>query len=231
MPTKDGFDPRLPVPLFLANEPEQQGIGNEPEQPRLLKASILVAIAAAISVAISSAGNPVTLFADVATSVVDNSAVQPGTDQSTPSVQSAADAKALPPIAKDAFRAAYEIAAASEPAVQIQPENSELSSEALFKEYQAWAAEKDAQAPVAVQEPVLDAPAKTAGNARASLRIVHKHRQVKPVHNARAEMAQNHRKKIRREHIARVEAPPAQDAPAQVQYVQNPFLQLFDWRN
>ena len=238
MPTKDDFDPRLPLPLFLTheNEPEQPSIGKALDGtviwPRLLKATTLVATATAITIAILSTGNPVALFADVTASVVDNSAVQP-TDQSTPSVQSTADAdaKALPPTAKDAFRAAYEIAAASEPAVQIQPENSELSSEALFKEYQAWAAEKDAQAPVAVQEPVLDAPAKTAGNARASLRIVHKHRQVKPIHNARAEMAQNHRKKIRREHIARVAAPPAQDAPAQVQYVQNPFLQLFDWRN
>jgi hypothetical protein len=234
MPTKDGFDPNLPLPLFLANEPEQQGIGNEAGQPRLLKASILVAIAAVISIAISSVGNRVTLFAGVTASVVDNSTVQPGTDQSTPTVQSAADAEALPPTAKDAFRAAYEIAAASEPAGRNQTENSELSSEALFREFQAWAAEKDAQAQVGpVQQPVQDAPAKAAGNARASLRLMQKHRHVRPVHNARAEMrpAQNPRKKIRREQNARVEVPSAQDARAQVQYVQNPLLQIMDWRN
>src|SRR6516165_5550364 len=108
MPTKDDFDPRLPLPLFLTheNEPEQPSIGKALDGtviwPRLLKATTLVATATAITIAILSTGNPVALFADVTASVVDNSAVQP-TDQSTPSVQSTADAdaKALPPTAKD----------------------------------------------------------------------------------------------------------------------------------
>jgi hypothetical protein len=244
MPTKDVFDFDEPLPLFLTDEREQQVFTDEPDQqgigkawdgtvirPGLLKAATLVATATAITIAILSVGNPVALFADVTASVADNSAVQPGTDQSMPTVQSTADAEVLPPTAKDTFRAAYEIAAASEPAVQNQPEDGELSPEALFREFQAWAAEQDAQAQVAVQQPVQDAPPKAGGNARASIRLMHKHRHVRPVHNARAEMrlAQNPRKKVRREQNARVEVRPAQDAPAQVQYVQNPFLQIFDW--
>ena len=236
MPTKDGFDTNLPLPLSLANEPEQQGIGDEPEQQRLLKATILVAIAAAISIAISSVGNPVMPFADVAASVVEKSPL-PGADQSAPTAQLTPVAEVLPPTAKDT-PGRDEIAAAVEPAGQNQTENSELPPEALFREFQAWAAGKDAQAQAApVQQPVRDAPAKAAENARASLRLMHRHRHVAPVHIARAEKrpAQNPRKKFQREQYARLEVRSAQDARAQDLSVQNaqaaPFLQIFGWRN
>jgi len=187
---KDGFSPDnflhcflADEPLLLVNEPERQGIADEADQQLLLKASILVAIAAAISIAISSVGNLGTPFA---ASVAAKSALQPGTDQLAPTVQSTADAEALPPTAKDA-PSSDELAAATEPAGRNQPESSAPSSEALFREFQAWAAEKDAQAQVQpVQQPVQDAAAKTAGNARASLRPAQKQPHVRPVHNARA---------------------------------------------
>ena len=230
MPTKDGFDLDLP-----------------------LKASILVALAAAISIAIVSVGNPVTHFAVVTASVVDKPALQFGADQSTPTVQSTADAQAVPPTAKDA-PSRGEIAAASEPTGQNQIEHSELSSEALFREFLAWTAEKDAQAKVGpVQQPVQDAPAKAAGKTRASLgfvqnprdvrpvynnapakmRRVQNPRDVRPLYNTRAEMrpVQNPRRKVRREQNARVVVPSAQDARARVQYVQNPLLQIYGWGN
>ncbi|MGY8678965.1 hypothetical protein Q2941_14370, partial [Bradyrhizobium sp. UFLA05-153] len=125
MPTKDSFDPDYPLPLFLADEPEQQGIGKAWERAavissRVLKASILVATATAIGIAILSVGNPVTLFADVTASLVDKSALQPGTDRSMSTIQSTADAQALPPTAKDA-PTRDEVAAVSEPAGQSQP--------------------------------------------------------------------------------------------------------------
>jgi hypothetical protein len=263
MPTKDDFYPDHPVPLFLADEPEH--LADEPEQQdigkawdraaissRVLKASILVATATAIGIAILSVGNPVTLFADVTASLIDKSALQPGTDQSTPTIQSTADAQALPPTAKDA-PTRDEIAAAPESAGQSQTENSEPSSEALFRQFQAWAAEKDAQAQVGPVQSVQDAPApvaeyalaqvadnppaQVAENARAPLRPMQKHRHVRPVRSARAEIrpAQNPRKKVRREQNAPVQVPPAQDARAQDQSVQNAqapsFLQTFGWRN
>jgi hypothetical protein len=217
MPTKNVFGLDDPLPLFLTDERDQQVLTDEPDQQgigkawdrtvvwsRLLQATILVATATTITIAILLAGNPVA-FTNVTASVDENSALQPGTDQSTPTVQSTADAKTLPLTAKDA------------------PSRE--------------AAEKDAQAHVGrVQQSVQDTPAKAAGKTRASLRLMHKHRHVKPVHNARAEMrlAQNPRKKVRREQnveIPSAQDAPAQDVPAQDQYVQNPFLKIFDWRN
>ena len=172
MPTKDGFNPDHP--LFLADEPEQQGIGKAWDRvavisSRVLKASILVATATAIGIAILSVGNPVTLFADVTASLVDKSALQPGTDQSTPTIQSTADAQALPPTAKNA-PTRDEIAAASEPAGQSQTENSEPASEGLFRQFQAWAAEKDAQ--VGPVQSVQDAPAQVLPNAPPQVALI-----------------------------------------------------------
>jgi hypothetical protein len=263
MPTKDGFSPGHPVPVFLADELEEQGIGKAWDTAAIsslvLKASIWVATATAIGIAILSVGNPATLFADVTASfedvtasLIDKSAPKLGTDQSTPTVQSTAGAQALPPIAQDP-PTSTEIVAASEPAGQIQTENSEPVSEALFKQFQAWADEKDAQAQA---EPVQDAPTQVGQNSlaqveekpRASSRPVQKHRNIRAVHNARAEIraVHNARKKIRRERNARVQAPPVQDARAQqqgqpVQNAQAPlqapslqapsFLQTFGWRN
>jgi hypothetical protein len=246
----------------------------------------LVATATTITIAILLAGNPVA-FTNVTASVDENSALQPGTDQSTPTVQSTADAKTLPPTAKDApsrdeiaaaFKSALqpgthqstptvqstadaktlpptakdapsrdETAAAFKSALQPGTDQSTLAVQSTADAKtlpltakdapSREAAEKDAQAHVGrVQQSVQDTPAKAAGKTRASLRLMHKHRHVKPVHNARAEMrlAQNPRKKVRREQnveIPSAQDAPAQDVPAQDQYVQNPFLKIFDWRN
>ncbi|WP_284274567.1 hypothetical protein [Bradyrhizobium iriomotense] len=216
MPTKDSFDPDYPLPLFLsADEPEQQGIWKALDRTvissRILKTSILAVTATAIGVAILSVGNPVTLFADVTASLIDRSTLQPGTDQPTPTIQSTADAEALPPTAKDA-PTRDEIAAASEPAGQRQTENSEPSSEALFKQYQAWAAEEDTRAQVKPVQPVQDAPAQVVENAPTPVRPVQKHRRVRPVQNSRAEI--RHVQKPR-------QVRPVQDARAQDQSVQN----------
>ncbi|MGV7214783.1 hypothetical protein, partial [Bradyrhizobium sp. UFLA05-112] len=141
MPTKDSFDPDYSLPLFLADEPEQQGIGKAWDRAavissRVLKACILVATATAIGVAILSVENPVTLFADVTASIaeataslVDKSALQPGTDRSISTIQSTADAEALPPTAKDA-PSRDEIAAVPEPAGQSQPSTPTIQSTA-----------------------------------------------------------------------------------------------------
>jgi len=234
-PTKDGYDQDDRLPLVLVDEVEQQGIGKAWDgaviSSRVRKASILGATATAIFVAILWVGNPATLFADLTASLVDKSALQPGTDQSTPTNQSTANAQALPTTAKDA-PTRDEMAAATEPADQNQTENSEPPSEALL------APDKDAQARVGPEQPVQDAPGQVAQNApasvtantRASLRPMQKDRHVRPVHHARAEVrpVQNPRK--RHEQTARAEIPPAQDARAQDQPMQK-FLQIFGWRN
>jgi hypothetical protein len=158
MATKDGFYPGDPLPLFLSTDEPEQNIGND--RPvillRVLKASILVAVAIAIGVA-ASVGNPVTLSADVTASLFDKAASPPGTGQPAPTIQSAvtqstAGAEALPPTVKHAN--------------QTRTENSGSSSEALFREFQAWSAEQDARA--------LAAP--IVKNAPASVRSVQKQR-------------------------------------------------------
>ena len=242
MATNDGFPPDDHFPLFLsehAGEPEQPGIGIAWDKAvissRILKTSILVVTATAIGIAILSVGNPVALLANVTASLVDKSALQPGTDQPTP------------PTASDA-PTRDEIAAAFEPSDQSQTEISQPPTEALLKQFQAWAAEEDTRAQVGPVQPVQDAPIQVVQDAAAQIRPMQKHRQVRPVQNARAEIRpeRNPRAKVRRKHNprakvrgeeqnAQVQVPPLPDARAQDQPVQNAqapwLLQSFGWRN
>lgn len=191
MATEDGFDPGNPLPLFLPADESDRSIGNDEAVISLrgLMASLLVAAAIATGIALLS--TRVTLFADVTASPVDKSAPQPATDQSAPIIQSAViqsatDAEALPPSAKDA--PTREISA-SEPASQTKTENGEASSgekshEALFREYQAWAAEQDARA---LANPVQDPPAPVV-DSQAPVQPQQKQRRARSVHNTRAEI-------------------------------------------
>src|SRR5262249_37738623 len=107
-----------------------------------------------------------------------------------------------------------EIAVASESDSQSQMEKSESSSEALFKQFQAWAVDRNAQEQVGLVQSIQNASARVAENSRS-------HRHARPIHSARAETrpVQNPRKKMRREQNARM--PSAQYARAQEQPVQN----------
>ena len=111
MPAKDGLTHDHPLPLFLAEhaeEPEQWDIGKVLAwdraviSSRILKTSILVVMATAIGVAVISVGNPVVLLANVTASLFDTSALQPGTGQSTPTIQPTAGTQDLLPTARDA---------------------------------------------------------------------------------------------------------------------------------
>ena len=268
MPTKDGFDPDHTLPRFLSDEPVQQDIGPAWDRAvisfRVVKATILVATA--IGTAILSVGNPVKLFAEVPSSLVNTSALQPGNDQSVPTLQPTAAAQALPPSAKDVEKSAlppganqsmltlqstadaqvppsakdaqtrHEIAAGSQSADQSQTENG-TPSESLFRLFQAWADEKDAQAQVRPIQSVQDAPAQVAENVLGPAPLRPKHRHVGPVDSPGAEIrhVKNPRKKTRQEQNARVQAPPAQDAGARHESAQNAqapsLLQTFGWSN
>jgi hypothetical protein len=211
MATEDGFDPGDPLPLFLSADEPERGIANDKAVISLrgLTASVLVAAAVAIGITVLS--NQVTLFAGVTASLVDNSAPQPGTDQPTPTIQSAVIqstdvVEVLPPTAKDA--PTREIGA-PEPASQSQKENDQASLEALFREFQAWAAKQDAHV---LAKPVQD--------DAAPVRPTQKQRRARTIRNARAEIryAQEQRANVQRR---RVQARPVQDAQAQTQSVQN----------
>jgi hypothetical protein len=238
MPTNDGFTPNHPLPLFLsehADEPDfEKAWDRAVISSRILKMSILVVTASVIAILLVE--NPVALFADVTASLVNISALQPGTDQSTPTIQSTAGTQALPPTARGA-PTREEIAAAFETAHQSQTEISQPLAEALFNQFQAWAAEEDARAPVGSVQPVQDAQAQVVQNAPAQVRPVQKHRQVQRVQNAPAEIGpeRHPRAKVRREQNARAQVAPVQDPRAQDQSVQNaqaPSLpQSFGWRD
>jgi hypothetical protein len=234
MPTIDRFsDLDDPLPLFLADEPEQQGIGklatSADVSARLLRWSILVATAAVIGIAILWVGQPVMLFAEVTPAVVDKPAIQPDTDQLRPTIQSTTHAEASPAITKTE-PTRDEIAAGFEPAGQTQTENSE--HEALFREFQAWSAERDAQAQAGAVSTVQDAPAQVGTKAGAPLRHM---KQLLPVQSASGYTARaKSSKKIRPHQNAGVHVSPAQDSRAQEQSVQNEqpsFLQIFGLRN
>ena len=219
MATKDGFDPDDPLPLFLSADEPEPGIESDRAvvSLRFLMASILVATATAIGISILSVRNPVTLFADV-TASVDSSVPQPGTDEPMPSIQSAviqstAEAEA-PQTAKDVPTSEI---SASELDSQTKAENSE-TSEALFREFQAWKAKQDARDSA---KPVQDDLASVAENATEPVPPMQKQRRARTVRNARVDIirVQKRRANIRRQN-ERAQARPVQDARAQTQPVQ-----------
>jgi hypothetical protein len=233
MATKDS------VPLFLSEHAEDEH-AEDFEQPdtgkawdiavissRILKASILGVMAAAIGFAILSVGNPVALLANATAFLVATSPPQDGTG-----------AQALPPTASEA-PTGDETAAPFETADQKQ---TQPSAEALLSQFQAWAANEDARAEVrpvqpapdaqsrpaqdaqsrpaqAQLQPAQDVQSQPAQDARPQIRPVQRHRQLRRVQDARAEIraAKNLRAKVRRKHYARVEVRPVQDAQAQQQ--------------
>jgi hypothetical protein len=175
MATNDGFDRGDSSALFLSLGKPEQEIGTN----RAVISLRGLVVAAAIAICIGILSNQLTLFADVTALQVDKSPPpQLGTDQSTPVIQSAVirsttDAEALPATAKDAPNREV---STSEPASQTETENNE----ALFRQFQAWAAEQDARALV---KPAQETP--------APVRPMQKQRRAQPVQDARAQSAQN----------------------------------------
>ena len=240
LPTKDDLDPEDPLPLFLAGEPELHAVEKPQDRAvvssRVLKGSILVA-ATAIGMGVLAETNAVRLFSDVTASMADKSPLQPVTDQSSPTDQSTDVAENLLSTAKDE-PTRDEIAAAFKSAHQHQIENENGEHEALFREFQAWAAKKDAQAQVGLVQAVQDAPAAVVQddpgqleeNARAPRRMK---KNLPKVRSARAEIrrVRHLARNVRREQ----NAGPTQTAQAQEQAVQKAetpsFLQMFGWRN
>jgi hypothetical protein len=168
VPTKDGFTPDHPLPLFLS------GHGDEHEERNsllLLNTSILVLVASLVAMAVLlSMGNPAKVFADVKASLTDISAVQPDTVQSTPVTQSTADDRALPP------------AATGEPVrdeIAITPDtNNQSQAEiraALLKQFQDWAVKEDARAQTETLRPAQDARAQVLQRAQPRVLPAKKH--------------------------------------------------------
>jgi hypothetical protein len=194
----------------------------------LFKACILVG--AAIVIAASSVPNPAhvfanlsALFADLTASLADNLRRQPHTDQSTQITQSTSDAQSIadvqasPPAAAEA--STPNVIATSQSADQTEAEPQ--SNDALFRQFQTWAAaQTDAPAQAAKDasaKVVQDAPARFAENDRAPVRLTQKHRYVRPVvRNVRSELpTRSPLKPAQPVQNARAQVPPSLSAEPQ----------------
>lgn len=247
MATKDGFPPNDNSPLFLSERAEETG---EPDiekawdraviSSQILKATIFVGAATAIAIAILWVGNPAALVANVTASWVDASAVQPATEPPAATVQSTAAAQNLPATTTDA-PTRDETAAAVEPADQSQAQSQAGSgqplTEDLFKQFQAWAAEEDTRAQaVPVQpaqgsspaQPVQGPPVRVAQDAPPQVQPAKKHRRVRSIHNARAEVRPQRHARARYREEQRPPAPiapePRAPEPPPPQNSQTPWL-------
>jgi hypothetical protein len=157
-----------------------------PMATQIFKTAISL-VAAAIVLVVISAGNPLVMFANATAPLVGTSA----------------------PVALTSD----EIALFRQAAYQTETEISEPPAEALFKKFQAWAAEADrsglvsdckAGAAAQLQQPGHTVRAQVMHNARAEIRPRQMHRRTRPQHTARAEVrrAKHDRRQVRhKQHI------------------------------
>jgi hypothetical protein len=149
---KDRFPPNDPIPLFLSGpdeETELSGVRKVVSSEVFRKAALVFA-AVAIVFAVVSVGNAI-LFASVTASQVSPPAPGDGSGHSTPAIQSTASAEAVP-----GSQLGDELAAVIKSALENKAEVGRARAEALFNQFQAWAAEEDAQALPGPQRPVED---------------------------------------------------------------------------
>ena len=203
MANKDGFPLHDRFPVFLSEQAEEtvqpdigKALGRAALSSRILKASIWAVTATAIGIAILSVGDPVALVENVTATWVEKPALQPDAGPSAPAIQSIAATQDLPTTTSDA-PTRDEIAAASEPADQNQTAPADQSqaeigqppTEALFKQFEAWAAEEDKRAQAVPVQPAQAAPVQVAQDAPAQVRPTKKHRRARSVrmHEQRSE--------------------------------------------
>jgi hypothetical protein len=181
---KDRFPPNEPIPLFLsgpAEETERSGVRKVVSSEVFRKAALVFA-AVAVVFAVVSVGN-VMLFASVTAYQDSTPAARDGSHHSIPAIQSIARAEAVPgtPPGDElvaAFRSALENKADDQPRI-----------EAWFNQFQAWAAEEDAQAPAGPHQPVQ--AVRTDQDVRTDIvqsPPLPKRRPIQAAHTARAQV-------------------------------------------
>ena len=165
-----------PVLLSDDAEPEQRGVGKAWVGVSLATASVIV-------FAVVSLGNPIALFAQVTPPELSSSPPQDG-GQSMAIIPSPAIADISPPVPREA-PTADELIAAFKGAFDAPTEAGQPSGEALFKQFQSWAAEESLRSPVRPLHGIQDAGAQVVQKARA--RPLPKPRPVQAEQIARAQ--------------------------------------------
>jgi hypothetical protein len=218
MPTESHFslNHRIHLPRL---EPRSEARDRAATLWRILKRGFLIALVTAFGSVVLSVENTAKFLVDVTASLVDGSARQPRTNQPELISQSSSDSATFA-IAK--HESIDGEGAASEPAEQNRGEIPEPTPEILFRQFQAWAAEKDAQRLATVQPPQDSSPPQTAPTRAVEetagfIGFGKKDRHVQRIRNARTQVAkQDSRKEIRRPQNPQVQVPLARGTGAQV---------------
>jgi hypothetical protein len=170
MATKDRIVPSNLAHLFGADhteQPDQSLIGKAWEtviSSRVAKTTVSVFTAAMIVFAIIIVGNPIAVF--VTTSQVSTSAPEDSKGPSMPAIQSTASAQALPAATEEPTKGG-ELLAAFKTAFESKTEVDQPRADALFNQFQAWAAAEDVPVQVRPSRPIQDAPAPVVQKAQA----------------------------------------------------------------
>jgi hypothetical protein len=215
--TEDGFTLNHPLPLVLSDhegEYDHEVEYRERGLLLLLNATILTITAILMGIAFTlSMGNPIKVFGDAKASLADDSALQPHSVPGTPTIRSTVGAHALPPTTA---APRDETATASDTADQNQRNISEPPSDALLKQFQAWAVKQDVPTQIERAQPMQNARAQDL--QQAPVPPVQEHQKGRSVRNARAEIRRLHHARVRRDQNARTEVRPVPDVRAQDQY-------------
>ncbi len=188
--TPDGSLTDQRLPSFLsAKKAKQQNVGTTWEaaalSSRVLKISILAAAVALIGIVALQVEYPVTRVRKFMEPLTDMSAGQQDSSPSASTTRSSAEAEVSASVAADG-PARDEVAAVPQPAGQVPTEGDNPSSDALFTQFQAWAAKQ----PMPQAEPApleLDAPAPIAVDAPMPAPPLQKPRRPKPAQAAQTE--------------------------------------------
>jgi hypothetical protein len=217
------------VPLLPADHAEEPDVAamlrawdRASIRSRILKTGIAFATAGAIVFAVLSAGNPLALFARaraslmstslVSTSLMGTSLVGTSTSQDGAGQQqeiASTDGQLLPPTARDAPKRDdknTETISPRDAADQSQANVRQQPADDLLRQFQTWAADKDARAeadpvqplepshsaesarPVEPVPPAQELQTQVAQEAGPQVRHVRRHRLIVPMQNARAEI-------------------------------------------
>jgi hypothetical protein len=143
---KHRFPTNDPLPLFLSGPHEETELSGKVVSSGVFRKAALVFAAVAIVFAAISVGNAIR-FTSVTASQVSPPVPRDESGHSTPAIQSTASAEAVP------GSQLGELAAAFKSALENKAE-VDRRAEALFNQFEAWAAEADARALPRPQQPV-----------------------------------------------------------------------------
>ena len=170
MATRDPFilsNPVRPLVTDHTEPSEQSVIGKAWEtvvSSRVAKTAVSVFAVAAIVFAIVTVGNPIALF--VTSSQVGTPARGDSKGPSMPAIQSTASAQALPAATEEPTKGG-ELLAAFKTAFESKTEVDQPRADALFNQFQAWAAAEDVPLQVRPPQPIQDAPAQVVQKPQA----------------------------------------------------------------